>query len=1265
MTGWRIIRGAWAALFVCWAMAVQAQDGSGLSEDLAQQDDQGFLAGLLEQSLGGEGREVRITGFRGALSSTAEIDRITIADPQGVWLTMDGLSMEWSRAALLRGRIDITALRAGSIVLDRPPATPDTGLPEAEASGFALPDLPVAIDIKAVEVERFALGAAVLGAGAELSLSAAGLFDGDALSLRFDAARIDGQDGQFVVDARYVQAADTLALTLSLDEGAGGIAARLLNLPDTPAVALSVDGTGPLSDYVMDIDLDTGGADRVDGAVRLSGAASQARKFDVDLTGDIAPLVSANFRAFFGNATQVSARGTRAGDGGLDLDTLTLETGTLALSGALRLGADGWPEAAGLDVVLRDSTGAPVTLPVSGGTTRVARADLTVRYDAATDDAWDVDGTIVGFDTDQVQARQLQLTGAGQIEARTTVRGRMSVQAIGLDFATEAVQRAAGDTISGAVDLRVAAGTPVTLSNLAIRGADYSLTGDINLSGLDSSFETGLDLRLVADDLARFGPLAGADLNGAANVTLRGTVDAGGGADLTIDGRAQSLATGIAQIDGLLAGETRLSLLAQRDGDGARVPRLALSNPQLSVTASAALQSGVSDVTFDLTIPDGTRIDPLLSGAVTLAGTATQRADTWRVDARATAPYDAEATVEGAVTGPAPEMRFALSLPDVASLVPDISGPLQLDGTALPTPEGWTVEMVAAGPYAARASVQGRLTGAAAPDVAFNLALPDVRPLVPGVSGALSVSGQAQQRTDGLAVNTSFSGPLGSSGTVSGQVTGATPRLAFALSLADIAALGSPVGGRLALTGQATQVQGAWRVGSDIAGPGGATARIEGTVASADAINMSLRGDMPLALATPLIAPRSLQGTARFDLAVAGPAALQNLSGQISTRGARLSAPTVAVALNGLDADITLRAGQAQIDAAGDVSSGGRISVQGRTGLTGTLPADITARLSDVRLTDPTLYETLLNGAISLRGPLSGGAVIAGQIDVGETQVQVPNASGGGFTIIPDVVHVDAQPAVRQTLARAGLNQAAEAPTASTTPGFGLDIAINAPARVFVRGRGLDTELGGQLNLRGTTNNVVSVGRFELIRGRLDILGKRFALDEGAISLQGQLDPFLRFVATTPTDAGSASVIIEGPATSPEVTFQSTPAAPQDEVLAQIFFGRSLSTLSPFQALQLASAVAQLAGQGGEGVVSRLRRGFGLDDLDITTDEQGGTGLRFGKYLSDNVYTDVTVGDNEDAGVSLNIDLTPSLTARGTQKADGNSSIGIFFERDY
>ena len=219
---------------------------------------------------------------------------------------------------------------------------------------------------------------------------------------------------------------------------------------------------------------------------------------------------------------------------------------------------------------------------------------------------------------------------------------------------------------------------------------------------------------------------------------------------------------------------------------------------------------------------------------------------------------------------------------------------------------------------------------------------------------------------------------------------------------------------------------------------------------------------------------------------------------------------------------------------------------------------------------------------------------------------------------------------------------------------------------MFVRGRGLNAELGGRFRATGTTNEIIPIGGFDLIRGRLDVLGKRLVLDQGTVRLQGDFVPGLRLVASTVSDDDTVvRVIIEGRADAPDVRFASEPELPDDEVLARLLFGRELGSLSAFQALQLASAVATLAGKGGTGLAERIRQNTGLDDFDVSSDGEGGTTVGVGKYISDKVYTDVQIGDQSNTEINLNIDLSRRTRLRGQLGTDGSTGVGIFFEKDY
>jgi translocation and assembly module TamB len=142
-------------------------------------------------------------------------------------------------------------------------------------------------------------------------------------------------------------------------------------------------------------------------------------------------------------------------------------------------------------------------------------------------------------------------------------------------------------------------------------------------------------------------------------------------------------------------------------------------------------------------------------------------------------------------------------------------------------------------------------------------------------------------------------------------------------------------------------------------------------------------------------------------------------------------------------------------------------------------------------------------------------------------------------------------------------------------------------------------------------------------------------------------------------------VVIDGPADDPVVSFESSPELPQEEVLAQLLFGQTLQNLSALQAVQLAAAVRTLAGKGGDGLVSKLRRGIGLDNLDVKTATDGTSSVTAGKYLTDKIYSEVTVDQNGKSQINLNLDLRKHITLRGRASSDGTTGFGILLEKDY
>ena len=77
-----------------------------------------------------------------------------------------------------------------------------------------------------------------------------------------------------------------------------------------------------------------------------------------------------------------------------------------------------------------------------------------------------------------------------------------------------------------------------------------------------------------------------------------------------------------------------------------------------------------------------------------------------------------------------------------------------------------------------------------------------------------------------------------------------------------------------------------------------------------------------------------------------------------------------------------------------------------------------------------------------------------------------------------------------------------------------------------------------------------------------------------------------------------------------------------------------------------------------------MREATGLDDLDVVTDEKGNTAAKAGRYISDNVYLGVQAGTEGNSKVTIDLDVTKNLKARGSLGTD-DAGVGLFFEKDY
>jgi translocation and assembly module TamB len=1102
---------------------------------------------------------VKITGFAGALSSTATMDRLTIADREGIWLELEGATLNWRRAALLSGRIEVKELSAERLRVLRKPI-PEPSLPSAEATSFAFPDLPVSVDVAKVLIADVGLAEPVVGAELSLSVSASALLEDGSGNAKILADRIDGQLGTFVFDGGYDGTTEALNIDFSFNEEAGGIVAQLMNLPGDPALEASVVGQGPISAFSADLLLASDGQERMQGTVSFGKEAFGdvpaegeeplfAQVFQANLAGDVTALFAPEYRDFFGSDLSLDLAGLREPSGALEISNFDISAQTVALNGRVRLSPEQWPVVMDVSGHIGAADGSRVLLPTSGEKTYIGALDLALAYDAKLGPDWQGSLRIQQGSQGDSAIERMNLTAAGvfsQSAGRVDgVTGDVTFDGIGLALPDPALAEAIGETLRGAASFAYAPNTPLKIERVLLGMDTAQLTGDFDIGGVAKGLPVNMKAKLQADDLASFSAISGQDLNGKASLAIEGSAEVLSGAfDLKVSGETNDLAVGIAQADALTGGKSQLVVDAVRDETGTEIRQFLIATPELTASAAGSVATGAFSLDYEANLRDFAVVAPQYPGFLAIQGGATQGEDGIEVQSALSGPLGVSAQVDGLATGPNARIKFGASLPDFSAVIPEFPGKANIDG--------------------------------------------------------------------------------------------------------EISKEGS-----------------GWRVLTKFLGDFGVSADIAGLINSSEDVDISVKGAAPLGLAAPFLAPNTVGGDGTFDLTLKGAPSLSAVSGMISVRDAAFSAPQMKTGLRDIRADVTLQNAQASLAAEGALTTSGTVSVAGDLSLLSGLAAQLNIDLNGAEFSDPALFKTTLDGAITVNGPLTGGAMIAGKIDVGQTNITVPAGNIAASAAIPDLVHIGASAAVLQTLSRAGLERAPVTESPSAAPEFGLDVLIDAPNQIFIRGRGIDAELEGEIQLTGTTQNMISSGGLELVRGRIKVLEKRFELTEGEILLEGSFDPRLSLIATTPIPEGTGSIVLEGVMSDPDIRFESNPAAPEDQVLALIFFGVKLEDLSPFQALQLASAVATLAGKGGNGAMSRLRNSLPLDDFEIDADEDGNAELRLGKRFTDDVYSDFTVNGKGDTEISLNIDLTPKIVAKGVTSNDGNSALGLYFETNY
>ncbi|MEZ5833660.1 MAG: translocation/assembly module TamB domain-containing protein [Dongiaceae bacterium] len=406
-----------------------------------------------------------------------------------------------------------------------------------------------------------------------------------------------------------------------------------------------------------------------------------------------------------------------------------------------------------------------------------------------------------------------------------------------------------------------------------------------------------------------------------------------------------------------------------------------------------------------------------------------------------------------------------------------------------------------------------------------------------------------------------------------------------------------------------------------------------------------------------------VKGRAEVDLSAAGTVSSPELSGQLRLVDAGYENLRYGVKLRKIQADIRANGPVIQIASlTAATPGGGQIDGKGEIDLKNGVEVQLSLQARNATAIDTDLATATIDSDLAISGNLQQRLKLAGKVTILKADIRVPNKLPPSVQTI-EVKEINAPPEVAARIA------AREQPPRKTMI-VDLDLDVEAPQQLAVRGRGLDVELGGAVHIGGTSDKPVIDGAFKLRRGSLDLAGKNLKFTDGQLTFEGgdQIDPILDLTAVTRATDLQVTVKVEGSARAPRISLSSVPAMPEDEILARLLFSKSAGALSPFELLQLAQATADLAGvSSGPGVLDRIRQSTGLDRLTVEQAE-GATGpsLGAGRYVAEGVYVGVSQGaQSRSSAATVEIEVTPHVKVESEVGADASGRAGVNFEWDY
>ena len=306
------------------------------------------------------------------------------------------------------------------------------------------------------------------------------------------------------------------------------------------------------------------------------------------------------------------------------------------------------------------------------------------------------------------------------------------------------------------------------------------------------------------------------------------------------------------------------------------------------------------------------------------------------------------------------------------------------------------------------------------------------------------------------------------------------------------------------------------------------------------------------------------------------------------------------------------------------------------------------------------------NSQIDISGPARAPKV-SGEIEITRGVIQIPDLPPNLHPIEGESILLGDSIALEED--RDDDNRRSRPEEPHGNPQF--DVTVKIPGNFWIRGKGLDLELAGELHLLHKGEKPSVEGELRAERATLDLLGRRLTLEEGSVKFLGgdEIDPALSITLSTRIEDTQVRILFGGTAQEPAVFFSSVPEMDEGDIMAVLLFGRPLDQLDDDQNNHMQQRTTEVVmALGAAQLQKEMSQQFGVDVFTYSAgeNEEALGSFAFGKYLHPQVLLSYvrSLDDADDSFVSLEYFLSGRFKVRSVY-GRRQSGLGIGWAKDY